>query len=242
MRGLSLALLLLVFSLLSSTSWAEPEPSNQVLGFYSNGSLQNATHLAVEGRGYTSFDLNESSTDRKWGSQGLVRIIETVADFIYDFYPDGPYLVIGDLSAETGGKIEPHVSHQNGLDADLYFLRNDGESPEKSLVENGKLLSGFDLEKNYILIKMLETTNRINRIFADAAVKKAYCELYPQQTNLLRRLRPFPGHEAHFHVRLTCPVESPSCVSQQDPEEGSGCNEVTEIPPLYFNFQEMLGF
>ena len=35
--------------------------------------------------------------------------------------------MIGDISFEDGGPMDEHVSHQNGLDVDVYYPRLDGE-------------------------------------------------------------------------------------------------------------------
>jgi murein endopeptidase len=48
-------------------------------------------------------------------------------------HPSAPRLGIGDLSHRRGGPFGPrHVSHQNGLDVDVYFPRKDRrERPPK---------------------------------------------------------------------------------------------------------------
>jgi murein endopeptidase len=40
-------------------------------------------------------------------------------------HPHAPRVVIGDISRESGGPMDDHVSHQNGLDVDVYFPRHD---------------------------------------------------------------------------------------------------------------------
>ena len=40
-------------------------------------------------------------------------------------HPHAPRVVIGDISREGGGPMDDHVSHQNGLDVDVYFPRLD---------------------------------------------------------------------------------------------------------------------
>ncbi len=229
---------ILLASLVCTFSWAT-EPAHQVIGSYSRGKIHQAHALPLQGKGFSFLSLSEN---RNWGSLGLIETLEKSAAEMIDFFPEFTGLVIGDLSAETGGPIKPHLSHQNGLDVDVYFIRTDGLDPKTSLVANGKLLSAFDLKKNWKFVKFLVSQGRINRIFADRAVKKSFCALYPSETEVLRRIRPFPSHEAHFHIRLTCPAESPECISQVEVPLGSGCSELELNNHLYWNLNEMLGF
>ena len=40
-------------------------------------------------------------------------------------HPDAPRVVVGDVSFRDGGRMDEHVSHQNGLDVDVYYPRLD---------------------------------------------------------------------------------------------------------------------
>ena len=40
-------------------------------------------------------------------------------------HPDAPRVVVGDISFRDGGRMDEHVSHQNGLDVDVYYPRLD---------------------------------------------------------------------------------------------------------------------
>jgi murein endopeptidase len=42
----------------------------------------------------------------------------------------------------------------------------------------------------------------------------------------LHRVRPWWGHDHHFHLRLACPGDSPDCVAQDPLPPGDGCNEL----------------
>ena len=46
-------------------------------------------------------------------------------------HPDAPRVVVGDISYKGGGPMDDeHVSHQNGLDVDIYYPRTDGKLRE----------------------------------------------------------------------------------------------------------------
>jgi murein endopeptidase len=69
---------------------------------------------------------------RRWGTNRLVRVLLRVAREHAAAHPGAPRLVVGDLSRPRGGRFGPefggdgHRSHQNGLDADVYYPRKDG--------------------------------------------------------------------------------------------------------------------
>ena len=67
----------------------------------------------------------------------------------------------------------------------------------------------------------------VERIFANAAIKKALCREAGSDRAWLHKVRPYWGHDYHFHVRLACPSDSPECKIQAPiPSAGDGCNEL----------------
>lgn len=83
-----------------------------------------------------------SPQERRHGTDRLLRTILEVADAHAAANPDAPRLAVGDLSRPEGGSFDArhgileefgtgggalgHVSHQNGLDVDVYYPRKDG--------------------------------------------------------------------------------------------------------------------
>ena len=58
-------------------------------------------------------------------------------------------------------------------------------------------------------------------------IKTALCRALPPGGRAwLQRLRPWFGHDEHFHVRLSCPAGSPACESQAPVPPGDGCDAV----------------
>jgi penicillin-insensitive murein endopeptidase len=52
----------------------------------------------------------------------------------------------------------------------------------------------------------------------------------------LERIRPWFGHDEHFHVRLRCPAGSPDCEEQRPVPAGDGCGAelaswLAHLPP-----------
>jgi Penicillin-insensitive murein endopeptidase len=108
---------------------------SRALGLPHAGRLVNGVRLPVEGRHFFTWDPVRRSAPnrpwRRWGTDGLVRITLRVLRRHRAAHPDAPRVGVGDLSRRRGGDFGPrfggigHVSHQNGLDVDVYYPRKD---------------------------------------------------------------------------------------------------------------------
>ena len=100
------------------------------LGSPSAGRLVRGVRFPAEGRLHFTWDpLLHRQPDRAWrryGTDTLVRVVLRVLGDYARANPAAPRLGIGDLSRPRGGYFGPrHVSHQNGLDVDVYYPRGD---------------------------------------------------------------------------------------------------------------------
>ncbi len=209
----------------------------QAVGFYSRGRLQEAANLG-DSDGYLLKLF--ISRNRGWGTSALTGTLSQVALTMKQSFPDGERLQIGDITQKSGGQITRHASHQNGLDVDLsYFRLNRREQDptyekgfDETFVKNNLITGNFDVDRNWNLVFHLVSTGRINRIFVGTAIKRAFCQYAIDMrehaiiTETLRRLRPYPNHDDHMHVRFNCPSDDSDCVSQIDPPIGDGCQDV----------------
>jgi penicillin-insensitive murein endopeptidase len=218
-----------LFSLLS---YSQELPDAK--GSYNRGSLEFAWELPLEGEGYVRLF---SQRNRGWATLPMIEMIEKSAFEINQLYPGKDPLLVGDISAHKGGKISRHSSHQNGLDVDLSYYRLNGseQSSERqdsfleNMVRGGRLSKNFDVVRNWELVKALFRFGKVTRIFIDKVIKKEFCkhaeilgekELYQ---DVLKRLKPYPNHSNHLHVRIQCPENSIGCVNQLDYGSGLGC-------------------
>ena len=64
----------------------------------------------------------------------------------------------------------------------------------------------------------------VQRIFVNAAIKKALCREAKGDRSWLSKIRPMYGHDYHFHIRIKCPAGATECESQPPPSEEEGCN------------------
>ena len=100
------------------------------LGLPYDGSLVDGTQLPIEGRDWVTWnpvtDRSPNLPSRLYGNDRTIRAIVAVTASYRAAHPDAPRVVIGDISREGGGPMwDEHVSHQNGLDVDVYLPRLD---------------------------------------------------------------------------------------------------------------------
>ena len=118
-----------------------PEPPirwrrSTALGSHAGGRLISGVQLPAERETFFTWDpvLRRSPNRpwRRWGTDRLVRMVLRVARDFRAAHPEAPRMAVGDLSRPHGGDFGPrfgyigHASHQNGLDADVYYPRADG--------------------------------------------------------------------------------------------------------------------
>jgi murein endopeptidase len=104
-------------------------------GSPSAGALAGGVRLPPEGRDFATWEpgrnRSPSRPGRRWGADRTVRAVLAVAAAHRRANPGAPRLLVGDLSRPRGGPFGPrfggpgHVSHQNGLDVDVYYPRRD---------------------------------------------------------------------------------------------------------------------
>jgi murein endopeptidase len=105
------------------------------VGSPSAGGLIRGVQLPARGTGFVTWDPNLHRSPnrgwRRWGTDRLVRRLLTVAREYRAAHSGARPLLIGDLSRPHGGNFGRqfgyvwHASHQNGLDADVYYPRAD---------------------------------------------------------------------------------------------------------------------
>ncbi len=113
-----------------------PSAPSVAVGSANDGRLRNGVLFPAEGPDTVTWDaLDQVSPNRDWrrvGTDRLVRTILTVAAEFRRAHPGAPRVVVSDLSLPQGGRFGPeygglgHASHQNGLDVDIAYPREDG--------------------------------------------------------------------------------------------------------------------
>jgi penicillin-insensitive murein endopeptidase len=203
------------------------------IGFYSAGCLAGGTTLPVSAPAWQVMRL---SRNRNWGHPTLIRFLETLALKVHNA---GIWngLLIGDMSQPHGGPMSTgHASHQIGLDADIWLRPMPEGEPtrterEEMMSTNVVAHDRLDVDptrwlpQHGALIRAAALDPQVERLFVNPAIKKALCRETTGNRSWLHKVRPWWGHDYHFHVRLRCPADSAECERQDPPPPGDGCDE-----------------
>jgi len=200
------------------------------IGSYARGCLAGAIALPVNG---PTWQVMRLSRNRNWGTPVLVDFLERLAGAAPTVGWSG--LLVGDIAQPRGGPmLTGHASHQIGLDADIWLT----PMPERTLtVAERETMSAVSMlgkdgksvdpaifgKRQMAILKLAASQPEVARIFVNPAIKKALCERAAGDRGWLRTVRPWWGHDFHFHVRLQCPAGDPACKPQEPPPPGDGC-------------------
>lgn len=216
---------------------ADPLPGPpQIFGHHGAACIIGAEALPPEGPGYQAVDLERN---RYYGHPELIDYVQRLGQKIADA-GFGPMLV-GDLAQPRGGPMSyGHVSHQSGLDVDIWFRldlplldRSERENLDQPILvdpDTGRMDPNRWTDDHAQMIRLAADDPRVARIFVDAAVKQDLCEREWDDRTWLRQVRPWSAHDEHLHVRLRCPADSPACVDQPEPPPGEGCRNLVPTP------------
>ena len=204
----------------------------RAIGSYAKGCLAGAKSLPVNGPAWQVMRL---SRNRNWGHPDLVALVEKLATESKQF--DGwNGLLVGDLAQPRGGPmLSGHASHQVGLDADVWLTQmpdriltnGERENLEATLVVKDRKTIDKSVwtEAHARLIKRAASYPEVARIFVHPPIKAELCKWATGDRSWLAKLRPYYGHNYHFHIRINCPRGSTTCKNQPPsrPADGTGC-------------------
>jgi penicillin-insensitive murein DD-endopeptidase len=212
---------------------AEPAPlAARTIGFYSRGCLAGGRPLPVNG---PAWEVMRLSRNRNWGHPALIAFLERFARKVPSV-SHWPGLLVGDMSQPRGGPmLTGHASHQIGLDADIWLTPMPNRDLSRAEREEMSAVNvvradrlDVDPEKwtpdHLAVIKAAAQDPEVQRIFVNAAIKKAICRDATGDRAWLNKVRPYYGHDYHFHVRLVCPQGEEACRDQDPVPPGQGCD------------------
>lgn len=202
-----------------------PEP----IGAYSRGCAAGNVALAETGDSWQAMRL---SRNRNWGHPELIDFVENLGRHMNRIGWGGIY--VGDLSQPRGGPmLTGHASHQIGLDADIWLYpatrmtlsRGERESLSATTMQRagGAYVNSSWSRGQHELVKRAAQDPRTARIFIFAGAKVQMCADETGDRTWLRKVRPWYGHDAHMHVRISCPRGARGCEDQAAPPPGDGC-------------------
>lgn len=217
------------------------EASPASFGSYAKGCLDGGRELPVTGPegvgGAPQWQAMRLSRNRNWGHPNLIAFVERLSGAAQEVGWTG--LLVGDISQPRGGPmVSGHRSHQIGLDVDIWLrpgpgrelTRSEREEISSFRVTNGDdtAVTGVWTPEHLAVIRAAAYDPAVARIFVNPAIKRHMCAEMDQVSDIsgrawLRKVRPWWGHNAHFHVRLNCPVGAEDCFEQAAPPPGDGC-------------------
>jgi peptidoglycan hydrolase-like protein with peptidoglycan-binding domain len=130
-------------------------------------------------------------TSRQYGVRQTIQALLSIGRRWAAAHPNGPEIGVGDISFQGGGVMKPHVSHQKGIDADIWLMRNDGV---KALTTYKSPSYSQTLTQQ--LVDMIRTNDVLKVQFI--------LNNDPQ----IQGVKPWPGHDNHLHVRFVQPALS----------------------------------
>ncbi|MGV8839610.1 MAG: penicillin-insensitive murein endopeptidase [Bauldia sp.] len=209
-----------------------PAPMNtEAIGAYAGGCLAGAAALPADG---PHWQLMRLERDRGYGHVDTIAYIERLSANAA-LLAGWPGILVGDISQPRGGPANGgHVSHQTGLDIDLWYLPMPDHrmtADERRTLSAISLLRPGTLEVDPArwddrlpgLLRVAASDPAVARIFVHPGIKKMLCETAGADRDWLRVVRPWYGHADHFHVRLNCPEGDATCIPQDPPPDGDGC-------------------
>src|ERR1700716_617363 len=202
-----------------------------VVGFYAKGCIAGAEGLPINGE---TWQVMRLSRNRYWAHPDMVALIKRLGGQAHQD-AGWPGILVGDMSQPRGGPMfTGHASHQIGLDADIWLTpmpnrqlsRNEREEMSAVMMVRADRL---DIDPtvwtpgHLTVIRAAAQEPTVQRIFVNAAIKKALCREAKGDRSWLSKVRPMYGHDYHFHIRIKCPPGSGGeCERQPDPSEGEG--------------------
>lgn len=202
------------------------------IGFYTGGCLAGAVALPINGK---TWQVMRLSRNRMWGHPKLIAFLERFAPKAKSVGWNG--LLVGDMAQARGGPmLTGHLSHQVGLDADIWLTpmpdrelsREEREDMSATMIVREDRL---DVDPkvwtpaHLAVIRAAAQDKDVERVLVNAAIKKALCRDAGTDRAWLQKVRPWYGHDYHFHVRVGCPPDSPDCKSQPETPAGDGCGK-----------------
>lgn len=157
------------------------------------GSLLRGTQLPTIGPDWVTWnpvtDSSPNLPQRLYGNERTIRALLQVITAYRAAHPRAPRVVIGDISREGGGRMDEHVSHQNGLDVDVYYPRLDRalRSPTTTAQIDRRLAQDL-----------------LNR-FVAAGARMVFVGYSTNLRGAPGVVVPYPNHENHMHVRFPQP-------------------------------------
>ena len=201
------------------------------IGSYVKGCIAGAEQMPLNG---DTWQVMRLSRNRNWGHPNMIALVKRLSSKVHKD-AGWPGILVGDIAQPRGGPaLSGHASHQIGLDADIWLT----PMPDRKLSrEEREEMSAVMMVRedrldvdpkvftpgHVLVLRDAAQEPAVQRIFVNAAIKKALCREAKGDRSWLSKIRPWWGHDYHFHIRMKCPPGSHECEGQPSQSEGEGC-------------------
>jgi hypothetical protein len=204
----------------------KPGISSQSVGYPSDGSVEGAMPM-VDGPGR----ILRHTPWKAWATRTTVGTIDLVLREWARRYPSEQVIIVGNLSARAGGRLQPHSSHQSGRDVDLSYPQIWDRKSELAPQDMNE--RNLNRELTWSLLELLHETGALEHVFIDRKLQKLLHEYaletqryskkdlenwmeYPSSTGTGSPIiQHVPGHSDHLHVRFKCTPSETRCASRE---------------------------
>lgn len=197
--------------------------ASQSIGFPSSGSLEGGVPmLGGPGRELKAIP---------WKSWATASTVATLDRILRQWAARGSSqpVLVGNMSAREGGRLEPHSTHQSGRDVDLGYPQKLPKGEELNWRE--MTADNLDAEATWALLRLLRESGKVEVVFIDRKIQKLLYDHAVKQGMSKARLRRWmehprsgpvssafiqhvAGHSDHLHVRFHCTANEPRCKSR----------------------------
>jgi hypothetical protein len=204
----------------------KPGVSSQSVGYPGDGSVEGAMPM-VDGPGR----MLRHTPWKAWATRTTVATIDLVLREWARRYPSEQVIIVGNLSARDGGKLQPHSSHQSGRDVDLSYPQIWDHKSE--LAPQDMSARNLNRELTWSLLELLRETGAVEAVYIDRKLQQLLYEFalesaryskkdlenwmeYPSPTGTGSPfIQHVPGHSDHLHVRFKCTPGESRCASRE---------------------------
>ena len=196
--------------------FVEGTPAGIPIGGHTHGRLSDGIPFPIDDPRF-----NVLAPWRAYSAQSTIDGLVEAVEQVEALYPGTPALTVGDVSRKGGGRLSPHMSHQNGLDVDIGPFWADGEVRPLAAMHPSQM----DMDRTWALLEALISNEAVQYIILDYRLQQAFYEYarelpwmdeaylemifqYPRGPKHFEGIiRHWYGHYSHFHVRFHCPEE-----------------------------------
>ncbi|HVI02886.1 MAG TPA: penicillin-insensitive murein endopeptidase [Enhygromyxa sp.] len=205
----------------------KPGVASRSVGFPGDGSIEGAMPM-VDGPGR----ILKHTPWKGWATTTTVATLDVILREWERRFPKRQPILVGNMSARSGGRLKPHSSHQSGRDVDLSYPQIWDRKEE--LNWRTMTASNLDRDLTWSLLELLRESGAVEVILIDTKIQKLLYEYaletrrydekqlenWMQYPGSARAEKPLiqhvPGHEDHIHVRFKCTAAETRCQSRED--------------------------